>query len=172
MKQINTEWKGKEEEYKELLKDAMESAVKLKDESKQWKEKAAKYKELAARGHRVGEKRASMCIGPSNEALLQAQQQLERERAQKTELKEKIQVLEDKFRKSEFEARKRLEEEERRWVTQSTDRENEFHLKIAHLEEKILQDKENRIKVITKQFIFFFTFFYLYFILIRNWNLI
>ncbi len=144
---MNSELKDKEEEYKELIQETMDSVVKVTEESKAWKEKAARYKELAARGHRVGEKRASMCIAPPNEALLQTQQQLERERAIKAELKEKIQILEDNFRKAEANFGKKFEEEERRWLTQSTDRENEFHAKIAHLEEKILKDKENRIKV-------------------------
>ena len=170
MKQVNLDWEVKEEEYKELVKDTMKSVQKLQEESQHWKEKSVKYKEMAARGHLVGEKRASLCVGPSDESLSQIREQLERERAQKTELKEKIQILEDKLHQSEIEAGKRLEEEKRRWVTHSTDRENEFHLKIAHLEEKIVQEKENRIKV-HEIFQFVYVATDLYLISFRNWNL-
>lgn len=114
------------------------------------KAKADKYKELAARGHRMGEKRASMCVQqtpPSHETLVHTQHQLERERTVKAELMKKIQELEDVLRKSEASYNKRLEAEERRWISQSNERESEYQEKISHLEEKIIQEKENRIKV-------------------------
>lgn len=112
--------------------------------------KSDKYKELAARGHRMGEKRASMCVQqtpPSSDALIQTQLQLEREKTVKNELMKKIQEMEDALRKSESNYNKRLEAEERRWISQSNERECEYQEKISHLEEKIIQEKENRIKV-------------------------
>lgn len=135
----------------ELLKTAMETVTKLEEDCNYWKARSSKYKELAARGHRVGEKRASICVAPSNELLIQTQQQLEKERTLKTELKERIQELEDRIRNSESDFAKRLDDEERRWITQSTDREAEYQGKISELEEKILKQKENRIKVCKHQ---------------------
>lgn len=132
------------------MKTALETVTKLERDCDNLKAKAEKYKELAARGHRMGEKRASMCIQqtpPSNEALIQTQHQLERERAVKSELMKKIQELEDGFRKSEAEYNKRLEAEERQWISQSNERESEYLEKISYLEEKIIKEKENRIKV-------------------------
>lgn len=146
-KQANSDTQSKADELAELLKAALDTVAKLEEDCNHWKARSKQYKELAARGHRVGEKRASICVAPPTEALVQAQQQLERERNLKTELKEKIQELEDRIRSSEVDFGKRLEEEERRWITQSTDREAEYQGRIVDLEEKILKEKENRIKV-------------------------
>ena len=98
----------------------------------------------------MGEKRASMCVQqtpPSSDALIQTQLQLEREKTVKNELMKKIQELEDALRKSESNYNKRLEAEERLWISQSNERECEYQEKISHLEQKIIKEKENRIKV-------------------------
>ena len=132
------------------MKTALDTVNKLERDCDTLKAKAEKYKELAARGHRMGEKRASICVQqtpPSNEALIQTQHQLERERTVKAELIKKIRELEDGLRKSEDNYNKRLEVEERRWIAQSNERESEYQEKISYLEEKIIQEKENRIKV-------------------------
>lgn len=146
-KQANSDNESRVKELEELLRTSMQALKKLEEDCDNWKAKSRNYKELAARGHRVGEKRASICPTPLNEMLTQTQQQLDRERAQKTELKEKFEELEERLRNSEAEFKLRLEEEEQRWVTVSTDRESEFQAKIVDLEERILQQKENRIKV-------------------------
>ena len=132
------------------MKTALDTVSKLERDYDNLKAKAEKYKEIAARGHRMGEKRASMCvqqIAPSNEALIQTQHQLERERTVKAELMKKMQEMEDDIRKSECNFNKRLEVEERRWISKYTERESEFQEKIFHLEDKIVKEKENRIKV-------------------------
>lgn len=141
-------------EQKELLKTSLVAVAKLEVDCDNWKTKSAKYKELAARGHRMGEKRASICVQqtpPSCDALSQTQLQLERERTAKSELMKRIQKLEDQLQKSESEYSKRLEEEERHWISQSNERECEYQEKISYLEDKILQQKENRIKVIIQR---------------------
>ena len=114
--------------------------------------KADKYKEPAASGHRMGEKRTSMCeqqtpSNRSNHALMQTQQHVEREKTIKIELIKKIQELEDVLRKSDANYNKRLEAEERWWISQSNEQESEYQEKISYLAEKIIQAKENRIKV-------------------------
>ena len=163
LKRKNVEFKAKIDECNELLVVAKDNALKFEEESREWREKAAIYKELVARGHRVGEKRASICVPPSNEALIQTQQQLQRERALNIELKEKNQHLEEKLHKAELNYNKKFEEAERLWVEKSTNRENEYHLKIAYLEEKILLDKETLIKVTNFQaFKFFHNFISFY----------
>lgn len=137
-------------EQKEILKTSLAAVAKLEGDCENWKVKSAKYKELAARGHRMGEKRASICIQqtpPSSDALIQTQLQLEREKTAKSELMKKIQELEDQIQKSEADYNKRLESEERRWISQLNERESENQEKISYLEDKILQQKENRIKV-------------------------
>ena len=125
----------------------METVRKLEEERVQWKTKCVQYKELAARGHRVGEKRASMCISTPNDVLIQTQTQLDRERTLNAELKDKIQELQNQMRVSKSDFDQRLEAEERRLTAHFVDREAEYHEKIANLEDKIIKQKEHRIQV-------------------------
>lgn len=125
----------------------MGTTAKLEEDCNYWKARAVKYKDLSLRGQRVEEKRASVSFGPINEQLIQTQQQLEKERILKAELKTRIEVLEDRLRDSQVNFAKELEERERDWVVTSTERETEYQHKINDLEEKVLRQKENRIKV-------------------------
>lgn len=125
----------------------MKTTTKLEDDSNYWKARATKYKELSVRGQRVDEKRASVSFGPINEQLIQTQQQLEKERILKADLKTKIEYLEDRLRESQTNFAKELEDKEKKWVITSTERETDYQLKIRDLEEKVLRQKENRIKV-------------------------
>lgn len=147
MKKANLDTKGKADEKEELLKTALEAVRKLEEERKSWKSKCVQYKELAARGHRVGEKRASMCVSSQNEGLAQTQNQLDREKKSNAELKEKILELEHQIRVAKTDFDQRLEAEERRFAAHFSDREAEYQEKIVNLEEIILKQKENRIKV-------------------------
>lgn len=125
----------------------MATTSKLEEDCKYWKVRAVKYKELSVRGQRVEEKRASVSFGPINEQLIQTQQQLEKERIVKADLKSKIEVLEDRLREAQTNFAKELEDKEKEWVITSTERETEYQHKISDLEDKVLRQKESRIKV-------------------------
>ena len=70
-KDQNTDLKNKLDENSELLQSSMKVIDNLEKECNMWKTKSAKYKEIAARGHRMVEKRCSLIPNnPHNDLLL------------------------------------------------------------------------------------------------------
>jgi len=112
-----------------------------------WKAKAEKYKDIAARGHRVAEKRASVCFAPINDALIQTQQQLEQEKLLTQKLNDKNHELQDQIRKLIATHEENLTSAQTRWNDEFSKKEEEYHQTLDNLEEKIIRQKENKIKV-------------------------
>ena len=117
-----------------------------------WKSKSVKYKEMAARGHRMVEKRCSI-VAPVNNDLVVSQlnKQLEQERQLKADLNERVALLENRMRQSENNLSNRLAEEEANWKIRSATKETELRMQLRDMEDKILREKEHRIKVKKKE---------------------
>ena len=149
-------WKGnwrsvqhEKEEAKSCLKTAMQAVDKLEEDCERWRIKCSKYKEIAiaARGHRIMvEKRCSVSTVP-NETLVNLQQQLESERQIKSDLKQQLAELKNSLAVSEDNLQNRLAEQETKWRRRLTCKEVELESQLKQLEDKVLAEKENRIKV-------------------------
>jgi len=77
------------------------------------------------------------------------QQQLDKERKLKSELSEQISQLEKRVRQSENNLSNRLAEEETQLKIKFAGREAELRLQLKELEDKVVHEKEQRIKVIS-----------------------
>ena len=86
------------------------------------------------------------------------QQQLDKERKLKSELSEQISQLEKRVRQSENNLSNRLAEEETQLKIKFAGREAELRLQLKELEDKVVCEKERRIKVISdsRRFVSFF----------------
>ena len=156
------------------MKTAMTTIETLEKDCTGWKAKAEKYKDIAARGHRVAEKRASVCFPPTNDALIQTQQQLEQEKMLNHKLNDNIHQLQDQIRKLIATHQQDLTAAESHWNNEFSKKEVEYHLTLDNLEEKIIRQKEMKIKVFS---VFspvllnnLYLLYLLHFVCFRNWR--